>query len=314
MASTLRRFAVNSAIGASTFSSSRFGPDSKATDAGSLQPLPSQVLDWGRLSAIAASSLSNYRAAKPFPHIVLDDLFPEALLDEAIAGLPGAAAGWYVYNTTNESKQVCSDSTAFGPAAETIVHALNSARFLKFLETLTGITGLIPDPHLHAAGYMKVPPGGFLGLHYDFTTQRDLKLDRRINVLLYLNRDWLPEWGGQLELHSNDPLTAPAHHEIRIEPIFNRLVIFNTPNALHGHRRPIACPPGRARLCLSWYYYTAPPVPGWAERSKVVVFRGRFDPRATLIRVANLVVPPIAFRVLRVLRSKLKRRPSVSPR
>jgi Rps23 Pro-64 3,4-dihydroxylase Tpa1-like proline 4-hydroxylase len=269
--------------------------------------LPSSVLDWSKLGGIAWANSEHYRKATPFPHIVFDGLFPESLLDRAIEELPGSAAKWDTYNTADESKRVCSDPAAFGPAAEMIVHALNSAPFLKFLEQLTGISGLIPDPHLLHAGYMQVAPGGFLGLHYDFTTHRELKLDRRINVLLYLNRDWLPAWGGQLELHSNDSPTDPKHAEVSIEPLFNRVVIFNTPNALHGHRRPIACPEGRARLCLSWYYYTAPPVPGWADRAKLVEFRGRFDLRNKLIKTINLITPPIVFTVARVLRNKLTR-------
>jgi Rps23 Pro-64 3,4-dihydroxylase Tpa1-like proline 4-hydroxylase len=267
---------------------------------------PSRVLDWSRLAAIAAESQARYRAATPFPHLVLDGLFPDDLLDAAVQELPGPTATWNTYTTADESKQVCSDPTAFGPAAETLTHALNSAPFLRFLEQLTGITGLIPDPHLLAAGYMKVDVGGFLGLHYDFATHRELKLDRRINVLVYLNRDWATDWGGQLELHSNDPLSDPRHEAISVEPLFNRMVIFNTPNALHGHRRPIACPQERARLCLSWYYYTAPPVPGWAERARVVEFRGRVDPAKVLIRTINLVTPPILFAVARAVRKRLR--------
>jgi Rps23 Pro-64 3,4-dihydroxylase Tpa1-like proline 4-hydroxylase len=269
--------------------------------------IPSLVLDWGALERIATARRDEYRAAQPFPHIVIDDLFRAHLLEQAIAELPGATANWTTYDTVNEAKQVCSDAAAFGPVAETIVHALNSAPFVSFLEKLTGIEGLIPDPHLRAAGYMKVRPGGFLGLHYDFATQKELKLDRRINVLLYLNRDWLPDWGGQLELHSNDALESPRHQEVAVEPIFNRLLIFSTPNALHGHRRPIQCPPGRARLCLSWYYYTAPPVPGWAARSKPVLFRGKFDPVRSMVTWANRLVPPILFDVARALRGRGRR-------
>jgi Rps23 Pro-64 3,4-dihydroxylase Tpa1-like proline 4-hydroxylase len=133
-----------------------------------------------------------------------------------------------------------------------------------------------------------------------------LKLDRRINALLYLNRDWRSEWGGQLELHSNDALDAPSHREETIEPIFNRLVIFNTPNALHGHRRAIQCPPGRARLCLSWYYYTSPPVPGWVARAKPVEFRGKFDLTRSLVTWANRLVPPILFDAVRAVRNREK--------
>ena len=201
--------------------------------------VPSQVLDTERLMQVAAARSADYRGAAPFPHIMLDGLFSDSLLDQAVAELPAASAKWTTYNTVNESKQVCSDASLFGPTAEIIVHALNSAPFVRFLERLTGIAGLIPDPHLHAAGYMKVSPGGFLGLHYDFATQRELKLDRRINVLLYLNRDWQSDWGGALELHSNDPVTDPGHQAVMIEPLFNRVAIFNTPNALHGHRKPL---------------------------------------------------------------------------
>lgn len=281
---------------------------SEAAAAAGPSLVPSQVLDVERLMQIAAARSADYRGAAPFPHIVLDGLFCAALLDQAVAELPAASARWTTYNTVNESKQVCSDASLFGPTAEIIVHALNSAPFVRFLERLTGIAGLIPDPHLHAAGYMKVSPGGFLGLHYDFATQRELKLDRRINVLLYLNRDWLAEWGGALELHSNDPVTDPGHQEVAIEPLFNRVAIFNTPNALHGHRKPLTCPKGRARLCLSWYYYTAPPVPGWAARSRAVEFRGPMDLRRFAIRAANLLTPPIVFELARKTKEKLGRK------
>ena len=271
-------------------------PDSFRCDAAAraAPPLPSNVIDWDRLNELASLLNTQYRAATPFPHIVLDDLFADALLDQAIAELPGVEANWTSYDTVNERKKVCSDTASFGPTAETIAHALNSSRFVHFLEKLTGIAGLIPDPHLHAAGYMKVSPGGFLGLHYDFATQRELLLDRRINVLLYLNRDWQPQWGGQLELHSDEPVDSPGHVQETVEPLFNRLLIFNTPHALHGHRKPLTCPEGRARLCLSWYYYTAPPVPGWAARSTSVEFKGgRFEIKREAVKFINLITPPI---------------------
>ncbi len=271
--------------------------------------LPSRMLQWAKLHEIATARAVEYRLAKPFPHLLLDGLFAEDLLDEAVAELP-TVARWAKYDTPDERKVVCSDAGAFGPVAETLVHALNSAPFVRFLERLTGIQALIPDPHLHAAGYMKVPPGGFLGLHYDFAAQQELRLDRRINVLLYLNRDWRPEWGGQLELHSNEPLDSDRHTVVEIEPLFNRLVIFNTPQALHGHRRPVACPPDRARLCLSWYYYTAPPVPGWALHTRKVTFLGRErDPARLAIRTLNLLTPPILLVLARAASGAWRRTP-----
>jgi Rps23 Pro-64 3,4-dihydroxylase Tpa1-like proline 4-hydroxylase len=286
---------MNSFTSSSSRTFSRF--DVAGHTAGCAQALlPSQVLRGTHLQEIAAARAEDYRRAKPFPHVVIDGLFTEQLLDEAVAELP-TMARWAKYDTGNERKVVCSDVSAFGPAGEILVHALNGASFVRFLERLTGIGGLIPDPHLHAAGYMRVPPGGFLGLHYDFSTQQELRLDRRVNVLLYLNRDWRTEWGGQLELHSNEPLDSKRHTALDIEPLFNRLVIFNTPQALHGHRRPVACPPDRARLCLSWYYYTVPPIPGWAARVRKVRFLGRRDPVRLAVKAFNLLCPPILLKL-----------------
>lgn len=268
--------------------------------------LPSSFIDRPKLLRIAETEADRYRKARPFPHIFIDNLFPEELLDAVIADLPPGDQSWTKYNNANEHKSVFSDVNAFAPAAEVMAYALNSLFFINFLEQLTGVDGIVPDPYLHAAGYMKVEPGGFLDLHYDFTMHKHLPLERRINVLVYLNRDWRPEWGGQLELHSSDTLTDPSHQEIAIEPIFNRMVIFNTPNALHGHRRPVACPPGRARLLFSCFYFTVPPVLGYRSRIENVEFPTRRSFSATATRLANRLLPPFVFDLLRPGRKRVQ--------
>lgn len=142
---------------------------------------------------------------------------------------------------------------------------------------------------------MKCEPGGFLDLHYDFSGHNRLPIKRSLNVLVYLNRDWKPEWGGQLELHSSDDLSDPRHQEVRIEPLFNRTVIFSTEKALHGHRRPVACPPGRTRLLFSAFYYTPPPVLGFRAEADKVTFPGDRSLKTRAIHVANKLVPPALF-------------------
>jgi len=257
--------------------------------------LPSRFIDSKKLQSLAQSHGAQYRAAKPFPHTVIDNVFPPELLDAVIQDLPPDNNSWTKYDNPNERKRVFSNVDAFGPAAETFAYALNSLPFLKFLEELSGIDGLIADPYLHAAGYMKVEPGGFLNLHKDFTMHKSLPLERRINVLVYLNHDWLPEWGGQLELHSNDDLNNPHHHQVDIEPIFNRMVIFSTPDALHGHRRPVTCPPSRARLLFSCFYFTVPPILGYRARIQKVDFPGQNNLSRRAIKLANRLLPPILF-------------------
>lgn len=142
---------------------------------------------------------------------------------------------------------------------------------------------------------MRVDPGGFLNLHHDFTMHKHLPLERRLNVLVYLNHDWRPEWGGQLELHSNDGVSSVTHQEVTVEPIFNRTVVFSTPKALHGHRKPVACPPGHSRLLFSCFYFTVPPILGYKANNHKVAFPGQEGPLRKAIKFANRIVPPILF-------------------
>jgi hypothetical protein len=101
--------------------------------------------------------------------------------------------------------------------------------------------------------------GGFLNIHADFTVHpRQRTWQRRVNLLLYLNETWQPEWGGDLELWSRDMQRC----EEKIAPVGNRAVVFSTdPESYHGHPDPMRCPPGVARKSLALYYFTVEAAP-----------------------------------------------------
>jgi Rps23 Pro-64 3,4-dihydroxylase Tpa1-like proline 4-hydroxylase len=125
---------------------------------------------------------------------------------------------------------------------------------LLWLEALTGIEGLIPAPYFGGGGLHQIEPGGFLKIHADFNVHPKLKLDRRLNMLVYLNKDWRDEYGGHLELWDRD-LSACRK---KILPSFNRTVIFSTTDtSFHGHPHPLTAPVGMSRKSVSLYYYTA---------------------------------------------------------
>jgi hypothetical protein len=131
---------------------------------------------------------------------------------------------------------------------------LNGGLFLNFLEGLTGIEGLISDPHIRGGGLHEILREGALGVHADFNLHSRLNLWRRLNLLLYLNENWDPAWGGELELWDR----AGKQRVKSIAPIFNRVVIFDTSNfSYHGHPHPLMCPPDRSRKSIALYYYTA---------------------------------------------------------
>ena len=127
------------------------------------------------------------------------------------------------------------------------------AGIVLFLETLTGIESLIPDPYFIGGGVHISGQGDFLKIHADFNWHHKLQAYRRVNALLYLSDDWQPEWKGAIEFWDRE-MTGPS--SVRF-PIFNRLVVFSTgEHSNHGQREPNACPPDVYRKVLNLYYYT----------------------------------------------------------
>lgn len=206
------------------------------------------------LPPLADGVSSAFRAARPFPHIVMDDFLPAAVVDDVLSEFPTPGQiGWTKYDDETDLKLAAEDTSQFGPHTRHLLEQFNSSAFVTFLERLTGIEGLIPDPHFRGGGLHQIERGGFLKVHADFNWYPRLRLDRRLNLLLYLNKNWSDEYGGHLELWNKD-MTAC---EQRILPAFNRCVIFaTTDDAHHGHPDRLACPEGWSRKSLAVYYYS----------------------------------------------------------
>ncbi len=211
--------------------------------------------DVDRLNALAEARKGEYASNAPFPHILLDDFVRSDILDNAIGEITRIPASeWVVYDDDRfHRKSACNAMLAMGPTTRALIHFLNGQEVTTFLEKLTGIVGLIPDPYLAGGGVHEMRDGGFLNIHADFNVHRHLRLDRRVNLLLYLNRNWKEEYGGNLELWDTD-MTACVR---RYPPIFNRCVIFNTTDrSFHGNPQPVRTPDGRVRRSIAMYYYS----------------------------------------------------------
>lgn len=196
----------------------------------------------------------SYTNALPFPHIVIDNLFDEDILSHIAdeVGMSVADREKDFYGSFN--KRRISDVRKMAPTTRQFIEDLNSAPFIEWLESVTGISGLIPDPYLEGGGVHQIGTGGFLKVHTDFNWHRKLNLHRRINVLVYLNRSWNDDWNGQLELW--EPNMAARSQSI--SPIFNRMVIFSTNDeSYHGHPDPLKCPENILRGSIAMYYYSA---------------------------------------------------------
>lgn len=213
-----------------------------------------KILNAEKLQLLAESNISNYANASPFPHIVMDDFLEESILDEVLNEFDVAEEKWKEFKSKYEKKFQLHQDKDFGPVTQALIHQLNSATFVHFLEKLTGIDGLIPDPDLVGGGLHKIPVGGKLGIHIDFNQHKKQRTFRRLNVLIYLNKDWKEEYGGCLELWENQK----GGDKASVLPIFNRMAMFTTTaKSFHGHPHPLTCPEERSRRSLALYYYTA---------------------------------------------------------
>jgi Rps23 Pro-64 3,4-dihydroxylase Tpa1-like proline 4-hydroxylase len=219
----------------------------------------------------AQSLRSEYANAKPWPHVAVEDVFPEELLDSIAAECAGLDETCLI--TSNDARQVKQEASGgLGPATEHFLALVESARFREFISTVTGVHNLLPDPTHKFAGAHRTPPGGFTKIHRDFAVHPASGLFHRVNLLVYLNRNWPDSYGGSLELWPSD-MSAIGR---RIFPRFNTMVLWETHDAtLHGLPDPVACPSDRMRLSVACYYYTKEPrvaAPGerrvryWAAR------------------------------------------------
>ena len=271
--------------------------------------------DREHLAPLAELHRAAYAAAQPFPHIVIDDFLPAEVLNAVLEEFPSPdRPDWFKFDSPLERKLASKDDTAMGPATRHLLAELNGAAFIDFLERLTGIEGLVPDPHLEGGGLHQIKRGGHLKIHADFNRHPRTDLERRLNALIYLNRDWRDEYGGALELWSRDM----TRREARILPLFNRLVVFSTTStSYHGHPEPLNCPEDRTRKSLALYYYSRDRPAREANEAHNTLFQARpgeelstaapdAQPglRRRLKAAARWVTPPIVVEAVRRLRRR----------
>jgi len=214
------------------------------------------LLNYKHLNNIASIEKYLYNKNTPYPHIVIDNFLPNKLAKTIHGEFPSKEhLNWWKYNNLFEKKLAFDDISNMPPNIKQLFIEFNSQKFVSYLEKLTGIANLLADPTYRGGGLHQILPGGKLDIHADFNLHPTLNLERRLNVLLYLNEDWKPEWRGELELWDQNMTRCVK----AISPVFNRFVCFNvTDDSNHGHPEPLNCPENISRKSLAVYYYTKP--------------------------------------------------------
>jgi len=198
----------------------------------------------------------------PFYYHIIDNFFD---IDKAKRieqeFLEYNCSAWFEYNNQLEIKRTCNNWYYFGPETYKTFAYLNSKEFIFQLQEITGIEKLYPDIGLHGGGLHIHGRGGKLNVHLDYSIHPKLKLQRKLNLIIYMTEDWNPEWGGNLEFWShNSKINRPDKKIVTVDNIFNRAVLFDTTqNSWHGFPKPITCPKNTYRKSLAVYYLTDTP-------------------------------------------------------
>ena len=272
-------------------------------------------LDTAVARRIGEGLSAEYCFAEPFPHVVMENFLPESVARMALAHFPNEALrsdrvfdmGYAGLHKRQILPEECD------AAARQLFHFFNSRPMLEFLEGLTTIRGLIPDPYFVGGGFHETRRGGKLGIHADFRINDQLHLHRRLNAIIYLNDGWRPEWGGALELWNRE-MTAKVRE---VFPVFNRCVIFNTDaDSFHGHPDPLATPEGVFRRSIALYYYTASREIYTEVPDTSTMYHARPGDSASVRREARRLrfdenlrqwVPPVLFRLGHAVARRLRK-------
>jgi Rps23 Pro-64 3,4-dihydroxylase Tpa1-like proline 4-hydroxylase len=266
--------------------------------------------DKATLAAEGQKLSESYAQNKPWPHIVLDDFIdPEVLeqvREEAAAVRRSDYYEKFVDRKTDHNKYAFAPDVV-GPATARLINFLNAGAFVSYLEKLTGISGLLPDPSYFGGGLHKIRSGGYLEVHVDFNRLRRYNLERRLNLLLYLNKDWRSSYNGNLELWDRPSMSLVTS----VPPIFNRCVVFSTTNeSMHGHPVPLATPQGVERMSIALYYYTNTWNPREEEHSTLFHIsrdnKVRIRPSRVYRSVVRTLMPPIFLNSLRAVKQLVR--------
>lgn len=255
------------------------------------------TIDTATAKEIGAKYAEKYQSAEPYHHICLDNFLPMDIIENVRTDLDNLPDAQRSFDAAEEKLKSQYSPDRLPTYTRHLFQAFNARPFILFLEEMTGIKGLIPDPYFIGAGIHKTLNGGYLNIHADFNVHKQMNLERRLNVLIYLNPPWKEEWGGSFEVWDK-----PMEKKVAsFAPTENRMCCFSTgSDTWHGNPEPVNHPDGLPRQSIALYYYTAT----WDDTriAHSTIFKPRpgsgdaSDARDRRHRLIQDLLPPIVYR------------------
>lgn len=226
-------------------------------------------IDWNEIR-------KQFRTSVPFNHVVIDNFFEDDIAEKLSNEFPDyndPDLGFY--NNPIENKKVMNRWDKFPATTYQAFTFLGREYFTDIMKSLVVSEHLWMDHGLNGGGWHMHGRGGNNNVHLDYNIHPKLNEQRKLNIIIYLTKDWNPEWEGGLEIWSNDSETKQPKKLIKkVDNIFNRAIIFDTTqNSWHGLPKHITCPEGMIRKSLAAYYVR--PAPEGAENRGKALFAPR---------------------------------------
>jgi len=209
-------------------------------------------IDWGSL-------FEEFRNAKPFNHVVIDNFFFPEIADKLSEEFPDYNNDDIMsgkYDSPLENKKTLNHWDKFPPCTYRAFMSFGDATFVERIKHLINADDVYFDYGLNGGGWHMHGKGGNNNIHLDYNMHPKLHMQRKLNLIVYLTKNWKHEWGGGLELWSHDEATnSPSACVKTVDNLYNRAILFDTSqNSWHGLPKHIDCPEGVIRKSLAAYY------------------------------------------------------------
>lgn len=221
-----------------------------------------------------------YNGSLPFEHIRIDNFLKDEYAEEIFKKFPNDFENWHKYYNPIEVKYANDDINNMNKSIKDLFYLLSTNQLIEIFSKITGINDLEYDPYLHGAGLHAHPRYGRLNIHLDYEKHIILKnKQRRLNIILFLTKDWKKEWNGDNQLWDKEMKEC----KVKTYPKFNSAIVFQTNDiSWHGLPDKIMCPEGTYRKSLAYYYIS--PLIANSNESKIGNDGSGYRTKATFIK------------------------------
>ncbi|MBC8111309.1 MAG: 2OG-Fe(II) oxygenase [Verrucomicrobia bacterium] len=195
---------------------------------------------------------ADFQNGFPYKHIVLDNFLKTEIAADLYENFPAVEKLHKHYDGLNEKKSEGSNFEDFSPVFSQVRNFVMGEDFAKWMAVVTGIEGVFVTDDKLGTGLHQGGNGSFLDIHVDFSIHHVKNVHRRLNMLIYLNKNWQESYGGGMEMWNADMTKL----EKKVLPLLNRCLIFETNQISYHGYSTITIPENETRKSFYTYFYT----------------------------------------------------------